>query len=362
MLSIGQQIGVGKESDIYLVHGTRHHEVFHQEQRQDSNSSSDEDEGDEEEAFEAAVDSPPELHERVLKIQRLGRTSFRTVKANRDYHQHRKSCSWLYLSRLAAGLEFRFMRALREAGLPVPKPLDWNRHCVVMEWIRGTLLDNVRLEQPVNDADADAEAEAEIDEELRQVEEELSKFEIENRVVEWIKEAEVPKLYARLMELIGELGRLGLIHGDFNEFNLMLTRDSANRPTPVIIDFPQMVSVDHKDGQFYFERDVECIRVFFEKRFGFVNEDGAIPEPHWEEIIEYRKSSSGDDNSREETLTIRKLDVELRASGYIKPRRKNKRQEQTEESATDYSEDDLSEGSDDYESHEEDEEDSSADA
>lgn len=129
--------------------------------------------------------------------------------------------------------------------------------------------------------------------------------------MEWIKEEHVPGLYARLMELIGELAELGLIHGDFNEFNLMLTRDENNLPVPVIIDFPQMVSVDHSEGRFYFERDVECLRVFFAKRFGFKNEDGAIAEPVWEEIME--KRALGDK---------KRLDVELRASGYIKPRRK----------------------------------------
>jgi RIO kinase 2 len=146
VLSIGQQIGVGKESDIYLVHGTFHHES-NSTDFDERGGGNDGDHQEDLSTAETCVESPEAWHERVLKIQRLGRTSFRTVKTNRDYHQHRKSCSWLYLSRLAAGLEFRFMRALREAGMPVPKPLDWNRHCVVMEWIRGTLLDNVRLNE-----------------------------------------------------------------------------------------------------------------------------------------------------------------------------------------------------------------------
>ncbi len=120
-------------------------------------------------------------------------------------------------------------------------------------------------------------------------------------------------LYARLMQLIRQLGAFGLIHGDFNEFNLMLTRDSAHRPTPILIDFPQMVSIDHQQGQFYFERDVECVRVFFEKRFGFVNEDGAIEEATWDTVLEESKREGQ-----------RRLDVELRASGHIKLRRSKK--------------------------------------
>ena len=42
----------------------------------------------------------------------LGRTSFRKVKEKRDYHRHRHSTSWLYLSRLAATKEFAFMKVL----------------------------------------------------------------------------------------------------------------------------------------------------------------------------------------------------------------------------------------------------------
>ena len=46
----------------------------------------------------------------VLKLHRLGRTSFRAVKAKRDYLQNRTTHSWLYLSRLAALKEFAFLK------------------------------------------------------------------------------------------------------------------------------------------------------------------------------------------------------------------------------------------------------------
>lgn len=71
--SVGNQIGVGKESDIYVV----------------------------------ADDSGAQ---RVLKIHRLGRISFRAVKNHRDYLRNRNSASWMYMSRLAATKEFAFMK------------------------------------------------------------------------------------------------------------------------------------------------------------------------------------------------------------------------------------------------------------
>lgn len=87
---VGRQIGVGKESDIYVVVNDTYEEL-------------------------------------AFKFHRLGRTSFRSIKRNRDYHRHRKSASWLYLSRLAAIKEFTFLKALYEAGFPVPVPIDHNR-------------------------------------------------------------------------------------------------------------------------------------------------------------------------------------------------------------------------------------------
>mgnify|MGYP001373357584 CR=1 FL=1 len=44
-------------------------------------------------------------------------------------------------------------------------------------------------------------------------------------------------LYDNLMGMIVQLGEHGLIHSDFNEFNLMLDPDTEQ---PVMIDFPQV--------------------------------------------------------------------------------------------------------------------------
>jgi RIO kinase 2 len=54
----------------------------------------------------------------------------------------------------------------------------------------------------------------------------------------------------------------GLIHGDYNEFNL-ITNDQGTELT--VIDFPQCISVNHPNADAYFNRDVECIYTFFDK-------------------------------------------------------------------------------------------------
>merc|ERR1711997_1274003 len=87
----------------------------------------------------AAEEGEPGV-EACLKLHRLGRTCFRKVREKRDYHKNRRNMNWLYLSRISATKEFAYMKALKDRGFPVPKPIDFNRHCIVMELVQGYLL------------------------------------------------------------------------------------------------------------------------------------------------------------------------------------------------------------------------------
>ncbi|KAI4294963.1 hypothetical protein MLD38_040757 [Melastoma candidum] len=157
----------------------------------------------------------------AMKLHRLGRTSFRAVKSKRDYLKHRRSFNWLYLSRLAALKEFAFMKALEDHDFPVPNAIDCNRHCVIMSLVQGYPLVQV-------------------------------------------KELQNPELVCdKILDLVERLAENGLIHCDFNEFNIMI--DDEEKVT--MIDFPQMVSVLHRNAEMYFDRDVDCIYKFFRKRF-----------------------------------------------------------------------------------------------
>ena len=106
--ALGDKIGTGKESDIYLAL------------------------------------SPKGTHV-VLKFHRLGRTSFRSVRKLRSYGRDSKmKGGWLALSRLSAIKEFAFMKALKYRGYPVPEPIAHSRHVVVMGLVRGVPLYQIR--------------------------------------------------------------------------------------------------------------------------------------------------------------------------------------------------------------------------
>ncbi|KAL6840066.1 hypothetical protein ACP4OV_029876 [Aristida adscensionis] len=228
--SVGRQIGVGKESDI----------------------------------FEVATEDGTVL---AMKLHRLGRTSFRAVKSKRDYLRHRRSFNWLYLSRLAALKEFAFMKALGDHGFPVPTAVDCNRHCVIMSLVQGYPLVQVKELQNPDD------------------------------------------VFDTILGLIVRLAEHGLIHCDFNEFNIMIDDDEK----VTVIDFPQMVSVSHRNAQMFFDRDIECIYKFFRKRFNLSSEKNEQQDG----------SETGDeDNDRPSFLSIQKvagsLDKELAASGFTR--------------------------------------------
>ena len=111
------QIGVGKESDIYIC-----------------------------ESGDKLGDDGKPIHNGepvVVKLARLGRTSFRTIKDNRDYLKGR-SCNWLYMSRIASLKEFAFMSALYKRGFPTPTPYDGNRHAICMSLVKAYPLVNVK--------------------------------------------------------------------------------------------------------------------------------------------------------------------------------------------------------------------------
>ena len=133
------------------------------------------------------------------------------------------------------------MKMLREHDYPVPVPVDQNRHCILMQLVDGTSLFQVR-----------------------QMSDEL-----------------IEQTYDELMELLKRLGRSGLIHGDYNEYNLMM----SSKGKITLIDFPQMMSMDHPNARAYFERDVQCIVRLYRKRFDYVRDDDDSSLPSFDKIL-----------------------------------------------------------------------------
>ena len=104
-------------------------------------------------------------------------------------------------------------------------------------------------------------------------------------------------IYERMMDILCSITRLGLVHCDYNEFNVMLCPDRGL----TVIDFPQMVSISHANAAALFDRDAACVTRFFQKKANYWVDDADAPV--FEDLV--AEVVGGDS-----------IDRELRASGF----------------------------------------------
>jgi RIO kinase 2 len=162
----------------------------------------------------------------ALKIYRMGRTSFKNIKKFRSFVGERSHLSWLYINRLAAKKEFNALKRIYKLKLNTPKPLAFNRHMVVMSYLRGKELTHfVDIKNPEK---------------------------IFNRIIKQIK-------------IIFKKGKM--IHGDLGEFNIIID-ETGNI---LIIDWLQWVPSNHPNARALLERDITNISNFFFKRYNIVS-------------------------------------------------------------------------------------------
>ncbi|HEX7275637.1 MAG TPA: RIO1 family regulatory kinase/ATPase [Nitrososphaeraceae archaeon] len=180
--ALGPQVGIGKEAEVYL-----------------------------------ARDSLDQ--DRVLKMFRLGRSSFKQIKRKRDVSAGINS--WLLMNIETAKKEYDILSYLRDASVSFPKPMYRSFHCIVMEAIYGNRLSDI---EKLND----------------------------------------PELVLdKIINSIAIAYRKGYINGDLNEYNILVNDDDI-----FILDWPQAVRVDTINADIVLTRDVKNILKFFSKKFG----------------------------------------------------------------------------------------------
>ena len=100
-------------------------------------------------------------------------------------------------------------------------------------------------------------------------------------------------IFGVCISMLKRLAEHGLIHCDFNEFNLM----TNSQGVVTMIDFPQMVSTSHPNAIDLFKRDVNGLVKFFAMKMKYIPPEELIPQ--LEDIV----------------LSERRLDEEVRACG-----------------------------------------------
>lgn len=154
----------------------------------------------------------------ILKLHREGRTSFKQVKRTREHLVGKEHFSWIYAARLAAKREFTIMKNLYP-DISIPKPIDQNRHTIIMEVAKGSELSKTKVLDP----------EWYLDEILKQI-----------RLV-----------YSK-----------GIIHNDLSEYNIFVSDEGVQ-----LIDWPQYITKDHPHAEELLRRDIENVTNHFAKKY-----------------------------------------------------------------------------------------------
>lgn len=188
--ALGPQVGIGKEAEVYLAH-----------------DSLDQD--------------------RVIKMFRLGRSSFKQIKRKRNVSSGINS--WLLMNIETAKKEYDVLTYLRDSSVSFPNPMYRSFHCIVMEAIYGNRLSDI---EKLND----------------------------------------PELVLdKIINSITIAYRKGYINGDLNEYNILVNDDDI-----FILDWPQAVRVDTINADIVLTRDVKNILKFFSKKFGLERDSRKI--------------------------------------------------------------------------------------
>lgn len=148
----------------------------------------------------------------AIKIFRLGRTSFQKV----EERCLKKDENWLELNRESCRCEVRFLQLFEE--LNVPRLMGYNRHVLVMKMYNYNMLYQIKIDN-----------------------------------------CEV--ISQKIFDFIYNIWQKGYVHGDLNEFNIMINGDKI-----LVLDFPQCIKNTDRRAAEYLKRDIECIHKYFWKK------------------------------------------------------------------------------------------------
>ncbi len=202
---VGAPLGVGKESDVY----------------------------------EAMSFQPL-----ALKYHREGITNFREVQREREYTADRNHVSWLYTARKAAEKEYDALETLYP-DVSVPRPVDQNRHAIVMEKLDGGELSRVRLESD-----------------------------------------QVVGVLDLVLDEMAAAYEAGFVHADMSEYNVFVDESGIT-----IFDWPQAVPTDHDNARELLGRDLTNIYGYFKRKYPAETPDSVDIEALGDDLVDDDRQS-----------------------------------------------------------------------
>jgi RIO kinase 2 len=166
----------------------------------------------------------------ALKFHREGYTNFREVKREREYTADRNHVSWLYTARKAAEREYEALESLYP-DVSVPRPVDQNRHAIVMEKLDGAELDRVKLD-----------------------------------------DGQVVGVLDLILREMAAAYEAGYVHADMSEYNVAVGESGVT-----VFDWPQAVPTEHDNARELLARDVENVVGYFRRKYPASTPDDVAP-------------------------------------------------------------------------------------
>ncbi|HWQ65320.1 MAG TPA: RIO1 family regulatory kinase/ATPase [Methanospirillum sp.] len=154
----------------------------------------------------------------ILKLHRVGQRSFKSVQRSRGFLPDKGHCPWIFASHLSAGQEYTALSALQKA-ISTPAPIIMNRNVIAMSLVAGMNLSAVTLEDP-------------------------------------------HLIFDDIIRQVRIAYKLGYIHGDLSEFNVMTDGSHA-----VIIDWPQWIPPTHENAIEILDHDIRTVCQFFDRKY-----------------------------------------------------------------------------------------------
>lgn len=156
----------------------------------------------------------------ALKYHREGYTNFREVRKERDYTADREHVSWLYTARKAAEREYDILESLYPT-VAVPRPIDQNRHAIVMEKMDGVELSRAKLD-----------------------------------------EAQAVGVLDLILDELAAAYEAGFVHADMSEYNVFVGTGGVT-----VFDWPQGVTTAHRNADELLRRDVANMVNYFRRKY-----------------------------------------------------------------------------------------------
>lgn len=158
----------------------------------------------------------------AVKMYRIGRTSFRRTEDRDNFKTDMYKKSFIYCKR-----EYKIMKELKK---DVAEVIGYNRNVLITRYYNCRPMVKTKLD-------------------------------------------DLDFYYNKILDLAVSLYKRGYVHGDFNEFNILV-----NEKELVLVDFPQAVTVDNKNALKTLEKDILCIKEYFQRKYRYENQRNILNE------------------------------------------------------------------------------------